>query len=410
MRTNYSDAFEWHIVEAIAARAPSVVQPPLHMGPFATEEECRGLLASLNQIPRFSRGNLEILKKYRRRQKRIKIKLPVQVCAPAAREDSWLAHTVDISVLGARITGSSERRLRLGEVIEVSFGLRRAVFRVAWVGIPGTPTEDQTGVECLNPENNIWDLDLSERTDDEPLLQEIAVARAVQSNLLPREQPLLQTLDYSGNCIQARVVGGDYYDFLDLGKGQVGFVLADVSGKGVPAALLMANLQGSLNSHAGRVDSRSLPKLLASVNRHLYKHTEPGRYTTLFFGCYHDESRILHYINCGHNPPLLLRGDGTVERLHATATVLGLFREWECSIGVTQLDAGNVLTIFTDGIIETRCQSGEEFGEARLLGAVHESRELGAASIVRKIEQAVGQFRFGNHLEDDLTLVVARAQ
>lgn len=379
------------------------------MGPFATEEECRCLLSSLNLIPRFIGGNLEVHKKFKRRQKRIKISLPVQVCPPSAREQSWVAHTVDISILGARLMGVSER-MRMGEVLEVCCGLRRSVFRVVWVGIPGTPTENQTGIECLNPENNIWDLDLSERTDDEPLLQEIAVARAVQSNLLPREQPLLQTLDYSGNCIQARVVGGDYYDFLDLGAGQVGFVLADVSGKGVPAALLMANLQGSLNSYSGRVDPHTLPKLLNSVNRHLYKHTEAGRYATLFFGCYDDDKRSLHYVNCGHNPPLLLRRDGTVDRLTPTATVLGLFREWECSIGVTQLEAGNVLTIFTDGIIETRGQTGEEFGEDRLLGAVHQSRELAAASILRNVEQAVGHFRSGANQEDDLTLVIARAQ
>jgi len=409
MSSNTSDVFEWHIVESVAPKSSPVAQRALHMGPFATEEECCSLLSSLHQIPRFSRGTLEVRKKYKRRQKRIRVALPVQVCRPAMREESWPAHTVDISVLGSRLMGGMEG-LRLGEVIELCCGQRRAVFRVVWVGTPGTPTEGQSGVECLNPENNIWDLDLSEQTDDEPLLQEIAVARAVQSNLMPKDQPPLQTLDYSGNCIQARVVGGDYYDFLDLGAGQVGFVLADVSGKGVPAALLMANLQGSLNSHTMRVDTQTLPRLLASVNRHLHKHTDAGRYATLFFGCYNDDTRCLHYVNCGHNPPLVLRQSGAVDRLTPTATVLGLFRDWDCSIGETRLEAGNVLTIFTDGITETMGKAGEEFGEARLLRAVQESRDREAAAILRHVEESVENFRSTEQQEDDLTLVIARAQ
>ena len=403
------DVFEWHIVENFAPKSPIVGQRALHMGPFASEEECRTVLSSLHQIPRFNRATLEMHKKYKRRQKRVRVNLPVQICRPAAREESWPGFTVDISILGSRVMGVAER-LRLGEIVEVSCRKRRALFRVVWIGLPDTPTEGQSGLECLNPENNIWDLDLSEQTDDEPLLQEIAVARAVQGNLLPREQPPLQTLDYSGNCVQARIVGGDYYDFLDLGAGQVGFVLADVAGKGVAAALLMANLQGSVHSRAGRIAPQDLPQLLTSVNRHLYKHTDSGRYATLFFGCYSDDTRSLHYVNCGHNPPLLLRQGEEVERLRPTATVLGLFKDWECSVAETQLEPGNVLTIFTDGITETRGEAGEEFGEDRLLGALYESRKLEAASIVRNVEQAVHRFRSAAQPEDDLTLVVARGQ
>ena len=379
------------------------------MGPFATEEECRYLLSTLSQIPRLQCADLSVLKKYKRRQKRIRIKLPVQVSPPAHREDSWLAHTVDISILGARLIGKADR-LHLGELVELSCGLRRAMFRVIWIGLASTPLQDQVGLECLNPESNIWDLDLSERTDDEHLLKEIAVARVVQTRLLPHEQPLLRTLDYCGNCIQARAIGGDYYDFLDLGEGQVGFVLADVSGKGIAAALLMANLQGSLNSYAGRVEGHTLPKLLSSLNKHLFKHTDSGRYASLFFGDYDDRTRTLHYVNCGHNPPLLLRHEGIVERLDSTATVLGLFREWDCTMGETQLDAGDVLAIFTDGIVETRGQGGEEYGEMRLLHALQRNRELDAASILRDVEHSAGKFRAGTPQEDDLTLVIAKGQ
>jgi serine phosphatase RsbU (regulator of sigma subunit) len=335
--------------------------------------------------------------------------LCVQVCRPAIREESWPAHTIDVSTLGARLM-TSVGQFALGEVLEISHRQRRSVFRVAWVGESGTATEGQSGVECLNPENNVWDLDQSEQMDDDSLLQEISVARAVQSNLMPREQPPLRTLDYSGSCMQARIVGGDYYDFLDLDAGQVGFVLADVAGKGVPAALLMANLQGSVHSHSGRVDSQSLPRWLASVNRHLYHHTDSRSYSSLFFGCYDDDTRVLTYVNCGHNPPLLLRQGGVVERLTPTATVLGLFKEWECSVGQARLESGDVLTLFTDGVTETTGNTGEEFGEDRLLGAVHASRNLEAASILRNVEQAVRQFRSSTQPEDDVTLVVARVQ
>ena len=316
--------------------------------------------------------------------------------------------TVDISSLGARLALPSES-LELGEVLQVRNGPREAVFRVVWIGVPGTATAGQFGVECLSPETNIWDLDLSARTDDAPLLQEILVARTVQRKLFPRQKPHLRTLDYSGKCIQARTVGGDYYDFLDLGAGHVGFVLADVAGKGVAAALLMANLHGSIHSRAG-IAPGDLPGLLSAVNSHLYEHTEPEGYATLFFGCYNDDARTLTYINCGHLPPLLLHKSGDFKRLEATATVLGLLENWECSVGETKMESGDVLSIFTDGITETTASNGDEFGEARLLSVLQESRNLESAAILKQVEKAVEQFRSGEHLQDDVTLVVARAQ
>jgi Stage II sporulation protein E (SpoIIE) len=400
-------AVEWYISENITDVSSRRLQLPVRMGPFASEEECRELLTSLNQIPRFPPGKLGIHKRSKEREMRIRIEVPVEVCRLSTPETFWPAYTVDVSSLGARLAGLGER-VKTGEVLEIRCDQRKAVFRVVWVGLPGTRIEGQTGVECLSPEINIWDLDWSERTYDEPLLQEIAVARTVQGNLLPRNQPPLHTLDYSANCIQARTVGGDYYDFLDMGPGQVGFVLADVAGKGVGAALLMASLQGSIHSRAA-FHPGDLPQRLAAVNQHLYHHTAAERYATLFFGHYDDATRSLRYVNCGHNPPLLLRGEGSVERLAPTATVLGLFRTWECSVGETRLESGDLLTVFTDGIVEARCENGEEFGETRLLGTLHESRELDAVAILRNVEQAVEQFRFGER-EDDLTLVIARAQ
>jgi hypothetical protein len=378
------------------------------MGPFATEQECRAAFAGLGGILGDRQKKLEVRQQARRREKRIRIKLAVSLARLASPGSGWPAHTVDISSRGARLANSGER-VQLGEFLNIRYGQREAAFRAVWVGVPDSATAGQIGVECLTPETNIWDLDLSQRTDDEPLMQEIVVARAVQRWLFPREKPPLRTLDYSGKCVQARTVGGDYYDFLDLGVGHLGFILADVAGKGVAAALLMANLQGNIHN-CSSADPQTVLAVLAGLNHHLYEHTEANRYATLFFGCYNDETRRLNYVNCGHTPPLLLRKNGGVQRLEATATVLGLFSSWSCTIGSANLEAGDVLSIFSDGVTEAATSSGDEFGESRLLSVLKNSRDLESATILRNIEQAVEDFRADERPQDDLTLVVARAQ
>jgi len=236
--------------------------------------------------------------------------------------------------------------------------------------------------------------------------REMEIARQVQSKLLPQKAPALATLDYAGTCIQARAVGGDYYDFLELGLGRVGFVLADIAGKGMSAALLMANLQAHLRSQAA-ILVQDLPRSLRSVNRMFYESTEPSNYATLFLGVYDDATRRLSYANCGHNPPLLLHGE-TVERMAATVTVLGLFEEWECVVAEAQLAAGDILAIYTDGIVEAMNANQEEFGEGRLVQTLRENRHLDATSLLDTVVAAVRQFAAGEQ-SDDLTLLVARA-
>lgn len=340
---------------------------------------------------------------HQRKEERVRIELAVRVRTPGSGQRVRLAHTVDISNSGARLAGLDEP-VEAGEVLTLECFDRRAPFRVVWVGKPGTASAGQAGLECLAPNTDIWKLSAGQ-TENEALLER---ARVVQRGLLPQEKPPLSTLDYAGNCIEARVVGGDYYDFLDLGLGEVGFVLGDVSGKGFPAALLMANLQGSLQSHAG-IGWNDLPQLLTSLNINLYKHSTNQRYVTLFFGRYVDATRTLHYVNCGHNPPVLLRKAGTVERLDATATVLGLFPDWKCSVATVQLETGDVLCMYTDGITETTSDSGEEFEETRLVETMRTNQELEAAQLLRSVEEAVKQFRAGEQV-DDQTLVIACAR
>ncbi|MGA7769903.1 MAG: PP2C family protein-serine/threonine phosphatase, partial [Candidatus Sulfotelmatobacter sp.] len=237
--------------------------------------------------------------------------------------------------------------------------------------------------------------------------REMEIARQVQSKLLPQKEPPLTTLDYSGACIQARAVGGDYYDFLDLGEGRVGFVLADIAGKGMSAALLMANLQAHLRSQSALL-VQDLPRSLQSVNRMFCESTEPSNYATLFLGIYDDAMRRLCYANCGHNPPLLLRGQ-TVEHLCATVTVLGLFEKWDCQVAQVQLLPDDILVIYTDGIVEAMNANQEEFGEGALLRILHENRHLDARGLLAAVIAAVQQFSAGEQ-SDDLTLLVAQVR
>jgi serine phosphatase RsbU (regulator of sigma subunit) len=184
--------------------------------------------------------------------------------------------------------------------------------------------------------------------------------------------------------------------------------LADVAGKGISAALLMANLQANLRSQYA-VALENLPRLLQSVNRLFYESTEPSKYATLFFATYDDSTRSLCYVNCGHNPPVLLRHDGTVQRLAGTATVLGLFESWQCSISQAQLAPGDLLVIYTDGITEAMDAGNNEFGEHRLLGTLRANRTREPSKVLLALVHAVQQFS-GGEQSDDLTLVVARGR
>jgi sigma-B regulation protein RsbU (phosphoserine phosphatase) len=237
---------------------------------------------------------------------------------------------------------------------------------------------------------------------------EIELARQVQRKLFPQSLPKLEHLDFAGECVQARVVGGDYYDFIELAPGIVGFALADISGKGFPAALLMANLQANLRSQYA-LALKGMPGVLRSVNRLFCENSEPQHYATAFFCSFDDSTRHLRYVNCGHNPPVLLRSDGTVERLSATATVMGLFDEWDCQVEEIQLASGDLFVIYTDGVTEACVPGGEEFGEDRLLNVIQRNRRLSAAELLRTLIQEIEQFSPGEK-SDDLTAVTGKVR
>ena len=249
--------------------------------------------------------------------------------------------------------------------------------------------------------------EIAERMETERrVAREMEIAKEVQARLLPQAPPRLKTLECAARCLQARSVGGDYYDFLWLDPDHLGFVVADVSGKGVHAALLMASLQAHLRSQSSTTPLDPV-RLLQQVNRRLMESTDSRHFATLFFGIYQDSTRRLVYVNCGHNPPVHLRQDGTVERLWATATVIGLFEQWECTAGELQLDPGDFLLVFSDGVTEA-LRNEEEFGEARLIEELQAHSRLPLDEIVTAIFSCVQEFSAGEQ-SDDLTLLIARA-
>jgi serine phosphatase RsbU (regulator of sigma subunit) len=251
---------------------------------------------------------------------------------------------------------------------------------------------------------------------------ELQIAKDVQSRLFPQFLPPLRTLDYAGICIQARHVGGDYFDFLDLGSPQrlergatselaaaawhMAFVLADICGKGIAGALLMANLQANLRSRYA-LALHDFPRLLKSVNQLFYENSPYDRFATMFFAVFDDHTGEMEYANCGHNAALLFRADGTLERLESTTTVIGLFPRWECGSRFAVLAPGDLLVVYSDGVTESLDHGNEEFGEERLVATVRRHRDCGPEALISAI---VGEVRsFSPHEQsDDITLIVAK--
>jgi hypothetical protein len=404
MKLSCQDAFEWFVIEkSSSGLLPGAV--PVRFGPFMSEAECSTVLHAVQRTSRFNHSifDIEKHKQKDRRDRRVKVRRLVSLSEITSNHILQTAYTVDVSITGVRLAGM-KGQWQIGAVYTLHCDGRQAPFQVVWAG--SGPTENQIGMECLAPELNIWGLDLSQMTEEERLAREIGRARAVQNRLFPQQPLPLQSLDYSGHCIQARTVGGDYYDFLAVGTGEVAFVVADASGKGIAAALLMSNFHGGLHSQRFHQGCRHLPQLLSHVNRHLYNYTDSDRYISVFLASYSDVTRKLCYVNCGHTPPLWLRHNGDVKSLDATGTLIGLFPDWDGYCAELQIEPGDILSMHTDGITEATDSAGEEFGQARLANTLQNKRHLGAASLLQEVEQAVEQFR-SDEQHDDATLVIA---
>ena len=233
--------------------------------------------------------------------------------------------------------------------------------------------------------------------------REIAEARAIQQGLLPKRIPQLPGYEIAGAWLPAQSVGGDYYDVLAFDEATLGLCIADVSGKGMPAALLMSNLQAAVQGLA----SPSLPpdRLCERLNSLVFHNTGSDRFITLFYAQLDGPARGLRYANAGHNAPILVHRDGSHERFHAGGGVLGIFPHQNFSAGTAQLSPGDRVVFFTDGVTEACNAEDEEFGEPRLLSLLGENRALHAASLQEQILRGVAEFSRG-HWSDDATLLV----
>jgi sigma-B regulation protein RsbU (phosphoserine phosphatase) len=239
---------------------------------------------------------------------------------------------------------------------------------------------------------------------------ELHAARTVQESLYPRHEPSLRNASVAGRTSPARMIGGDLYDFFDLGAGQTGLLCADVSGKGIPAALMMANLQALARAGAGRDDQRPVANPAAFVeklNRELAGRFGDNRYATLLWCVYEEKKGELAYVGAGHPAPIVIHANGELERLESDGFPVGMFANSCYHSAKMSLRPGSRVVIFTDGVTDAADPAGEEYGETRLLTFCRELEPgLTAGDIAGRLMQAVAAWAGGAEQFDDTTVVV----
>jgi sigma-B regulation protein RsbU (phosphoserine phosphatase) len=242
----------------------------------------------------------------------------------------------------------------------------------------------------------------------EQLTRELEIAREVQERLFPQEAPSITGLDYAAQCRPAATIGGDYYDFIPLPGGRLGFAIGDVSGKGIPAALLMASLRASLRGLA-ITHSGTIAEMMSKLNQVIYEASPVDRFATLFYAIFDPASCTFTYVNAAHDAPILLRAaTGDLVRLAEAGLMIGGFRSAPYQQVSVTLARGDTLVMFTDGVGEARNAAGEEFGEKRIIESIREAAALPAAALLHSLLCAVESFAAGTQQYDDITPVVVR--
>ena len=236
--------------------------------------------------------------------------------------------------------------------------------------------------------------------------EELRMAAAIQSGLLPHTQPVIPGYEVFGISVAASAVGGDYYDFIELANGSWGIAIADVSGKGVPAALLMANLQATLRGQASR--GHSCAECVSWCSRLLYMSTSPEKFATLFWGVLDPHRSTFEFCNAGHEPALRFRRGGGRQELRVGGVPAGMLEEFTYSSDAVELEAGDVLVLHSDGVTDMEDRDGNEFGRARLQEAIAAQLSGSAADIASGLVRAVQSHAGSTPPLDDLTVVVIR--
>ena len=236
---------------------------------------------------------------------------------------------------------------------------------------------------------------------------QLEVARQVQLELLPANDPVLDGFDISAYNFPTEEVSGDYYDWVRIHDDEIGIVVADVSGKGVPAALLMAFLRASLRAatHIGYSPHISMSK----VNYLLWESIERNQFVTAFYGLLDASNRTLAYTNAGHNPPLLMDAEGNARFIDRGGVPLGMFRDTRYYEYYLTLEPGELLLLYTDGVTEANNPKGEEYGTDRLVRALKDSRHLSARALIDFIQHDVLEWTDGLGATDDITFFVIKA-
>lgn len=319
----------------------------------------------------------------------------------------------------ALIIGVSLSRRITGAVRQLYEGTHRVIQGDFRHRIP-VENRDQLGelAQSFNQMTSNLERLLVIEKEKERLQTELEIAREVQGQLYPKQAPPTCGLQLTVRCDPARMVSGDYYDYLNLAQGKLAFAIGDVAGKGISAALLMATLQAALRAqithYAPFTESDctqklevSAAKLVSSLNQQIYAHTAPEKYATFFFAVFDEPTRTLTYTNAGHLPPLLFR-KGDVVPLDSNGTVVGAFPFAKYDEGCIVMSPGDLLVCYTDGVTEPENAYGEEFGVGRLIDLVKKHAHRGDQEIVSIVLDTVRAWNGAPELHDDMTLLLAR--
>jgi serine phosphatase RsbU (regulator of sigma subunit) len=268
-----------------------------------------------------------------------------------------------------------------------------------YVTKPFSPIELRARIKSILLHRKAW------LGDGARLDRELRTAADVQQRLLPQSRPRISTLDYVGYCQPAQLVGGDYYDFLDLTDDRLGLVLADVSGKGAPAALVMASLHGYLRAHAtGR--HQQLDQVTRAANALLHEATDAGRFATVFYGVYSGSTREVAYVNAGH-PAALVAASGGMRSLESGCPPLGIFDRIEPIVRHIQMHEGDRLLVFSDGLSEAADAAGVEFGSTHVSQVLADPALRSAEAIRDALLGALQAHTAGCRQADDVTLITS---
>ncbi|HAF14269.1 MAG TPA: hypothetical protein DHU55_01895 [Blastocatellia bacterium] len=300
-------------------------------------------------------------------------------------------------------------------VLAVPLGVSEKVFGIIYADSPiaeGRFTEDHlkvlttlASVAAIRVENARL---IEARFQQERLERELQLASEIQQRFQPTAPPHVPGYELQGISFPCYEIGGDYYDFIQREDGRLVIALGDVSGKGTAAALLMSSLHAAIHAQTGSHDT--LVETISAVNRYLAENIPPNRFVTLFYAELDPESGAVSFLNAGHNPPLIVHAAGTVEQLASGGLPLGIKADADYREGRTQLQLGDVLVIYSDGVTEAASPNGEEFGPTRLYEVVSRNVDASAAGIRDQIESALTKFSQGTQAADDITLVIVKRQ